>query len=226
MCRYVSRLCRPLPLVCLVPHPQLTTESRLREAECDEGRPPCARCASTGHVCDGHGGLGAHEVEDRGRGRGRDQATRRGVAKPSSSVRRPPHPSAPVQPSQHGLPSCAPQPSPLTSLPARAPTPNVQGALSAVLSGARARPARWRCTSEPAVGPRPHCRAGPELGPSAGPRSRFSSCAGRRMAEPRVCVWQRGTFRTGTRCGGAVGAGTLNEAGVTTAHLPAATHTF
>lgn len=79
----------------------------------------------------------------------------------------------------------------------RAPTPNMQGALPAVLSGARARPARWRCTSEPAVGPRPHCRAGPELGPSAGPRSRFSSCAGRRMAEPRVCVWQRGHLPDG-----------------------------
>lgn len=38
-----------------ISRPQLTHGYRIRKVKCDEGRPACERCVTTGRVCDGYG---------------------------------------------------------------------------------------------------------------------------------------------------------------------------
>lgn len=54
-CRYVIRL---------LPHwPQSLTSSRIRKVKCDEERPACTKCVSTGRKCDGYGILSGTNIE-------------------------------------------------------------------------------------------------------------------------------------------------------------------
>lgn len=70
-CKYVSRP-RPSSTHVSFLTPAHST-SRFRKVKCDEGRPSCARCLSTGRICDGYGVWGGGGAEQRPGGLGSRQ---------------------------------------------------------------------------------------------------------------------------------------------------------